>query len=181
MSGNKGFIINGGNFSVTNMVNGNQIINNVIKSENIAHKKLSQYEVVFSFAGEDRSFIKAIAAILASKKVNVFYDEAEQIDLWGKNLKDYFKEIFGVEGLFCVIFISSHYLEKKWCRYELELLEAREHSEREYVLPITLDGNLISDWAETKAYLDGRGKIPEQVADYIFQKIYMEMKKRLED
>lgn len=181
MSGNKGFIINGGNFSVTNMVSGNQIVNNVIKSENNAREKLPQYEVVFSFAGEDRGFVKAVADILASKKVNVFYDEAEQIDLWGKNLKDYFKGIFGVEGLFCVLFISSHYLEKKWCRYELGIVEARESNEREYVLPITLDGNLISDWAETKAYLDARGKTPEQAADYIFQKIYMEMKKRLEN
>ncbi|MGN7470680.1 TIR domain-containing protein [Brevibacillus sp. SAFN-007a] len=177
MGNQKGIIINGGNFTVTNLVNGDQINYNSVEKKPRRERDTEQYEVIFSFAGEQRESVKEVARILSAKKVSVFYDESEQINLWGKNLKEQFQRIFGFEGFFCVVFVSSDYMQKRWCRMEKEIMEAREaKANREYILPITLDGTMIPDWEDHKAFLDGRNKSAQEIADAIFQKLYLEYK-----
>ena len=65
-----------------------------IKDGGIPTRMLSQlrrsYDVVFSFAGEDRAYVEEVAAILRSNGVSVFYDLDEEADLWGKDLADHF-------------------------------------------------------------------------------------------
>ena len=45
-----------------------------------------QYDVCLSFAGEDRDYVRQVAAGLDDRQVDVFFDEYEQVNLWGKNL-----------------------------------------------------------------------------------------------
>ncbi|MGD1089926.1 MAG: hypothetical protein ABR955_14560, partial [Verrucomicrobiota bacterium] len=49
-------------------------------------KLMPSYDIVFSFAGEDRKYVKQVAAYLRAKAVKIFYDEYEQAHLWGKDL-----------------------------------------------------------------------------------------------
>jgi hypothetical protein len=46
----------------------------------------SHYEVVLSFAGEEREYVEEVAQILAASGVLVFYDKFERATLWGKDL-----------------------------------------------------------------------------------------------
>ena len=43
------------------------------------------FEVALSFAGEDRSYVEAVASYLKDRGVRVFYDAYEKVDLWGKD------------------------------------------------------------------------------------------------
>lgn len=47
---------------------------------------MQTYDVVIPFAGEDRSVAESIASNLITSGINVFYDEYEQANLWGKDL-----------------------------------------------------------------------------------------------
>ena len=44
------------------------------------------YDVTISFAGEDRPVAERLASLLVTKGLNVFYDEYERANLWGKDL-----------------------------------------------------------------------------------------------
>ena len=48
-----------------------------------------EYDVVLSFAGEDRVYVQDIAKKLKAKGIKVFYDEFEEAKLWGKDLYQY--------------------------------------------------------------------------------------------
>ena len=52
------------------------------------------YDVVISFAGEDREIAAAIASNLVIRGINVFYDEYEQANLWGKDLYVHLTKVF---------------------------------------------------------------------------------------
>ncbi len=41
------------------------------------------YEIVLSFAGEDRVYVEKVAEYLKANGVNVFYDRYEKANLWG--------------------------------------------------------------------------------------------------
>ena len=72
------------------------------------------YDVVFSFAGENRKFVKQVADHLKAKGVRIFYDEYEQAKLWGKNLAEHFGMIYRQSAHYCVMFISEAYIKKMW-------------------------------------------------------------------
>jgi hypothetical protein len=41
------------------------------------------FEVVLSFAGEDRAYVEEVARILRDADVSCFYDQYEEVTLWG--------------------------------------------------------------------------------------------------
>ena len=53
-----------------------------------------KFDIAFSFASEDRKYVKNVAELLIGNELNVFYDEFEEVNLWGKNLYDYLDEIY---------------------------------------------------------------------------------------
>jgi hypothetical protein len=55
-------------------------------SGNAMAKQDFDYDVCFSFAGEDREYVEKVAANLIALGVRVFYDRYEQAVLWGKDL-----------------------------------------------------------------------------------------------
>jgi hypothetical protein len=85
------------------------------------------YDIVFSFAGEDRRYVENVARYLRSKGVRVFYDKFEEADLWGRDLAEHFDMIYSASGRYCVIFISRNYVKKMW-RATSEELRWGEHS-----------------------------------------------------
>lgn len=45
---------------------------------------MPSFDVVFSFAGEDREYVRKVAQYLRKQNVTIFYDENEQVHLWGR-------------------------------------------------------------------------------------------------
>lgn len=52
------------------------------------------YDVVLSFADEDREYVEECADILTSLGIKVFYDSYEQDVLWGKDLYTFLADIY---------------------------------------------------------------------------------------
>lgn len=131
------------------------------------------YDVVLSFAGENRDYVDEVATYLREKNISVFYDMYEQTNLWGKNLYIYLNEIYKNKGKFCVVFISSYYKIKLWTNHELKSAFARAFtSSREYILPARFDDTEIPGLDSTVGFIDLRTITPRQFAAIITEKVH---------
>ena len=133
---------------------------------------MQKYDVVLSFAGEDREHAKALANLLESGKYSYFYDENELAELWGKNLYDYLSSVYKDRARYCVMFLSQHYERKLWTNHERQIAQARAFQEnREYILPVRLDDTEIPGIPPTVGYLDLRVMTIEEVYEALVMKL----------
>jgi len=150
-------------------------------AEDVKKKVDKEYEfdVALSFAGEQREYVEELANILKDKGIEVFYDKFNQSQLWGKNLVEYFKEVYYSRSKFCIMFISSAYLLKMWPAHERRNATARDLEEfGEYILPVIFEDNLnVPGLDKYRGYLDARKYYPPQVADIFIEKLESEEKK----
>jgi hypothetical protein len=131
-----------------------------------------RYDIVLSFAGEDRGYVEEVAEFLNEHGVVVFYDKYEQVTLWGKNLQEHFESIYRQQARYCVMFISKHYAQKVWTRHERRAALARSMAERaEYVLPARFDDTEIPGLNPVVGYLDLKDMSPKWLGEMILQKL----------
>jgi hypothetical protein len=134
--------------------------------------KSYEYDIVLSFAGEDRSYASQVADILTQHGVSVFYDEYEQSELWGKNLYDHLADVYTNKGRYCIMFLSANYARKAWTNHERQNAQARAFREhREYILPVRLDDTEIPGIPETVGFLDLRKMTVDAVAQAALAKL----------
>jgi hypothetical protein len=131
-----------------------------------------RYDIVLSFAGEDRGYVEQVAEILVDRGVVVFYDKYEQVTLWGKNLQEHFDSVYRQQARYCVMFVSEHYADKIWTKHERRAALARAMAERvEYVLPARFDDTEIPGLNPVVGYVDLKGVSPKQFAEMLLQKL----------
>lgn len=131
-----------------------------------------QYDVVISFAGEDRDYAEKLATLLRRDGFKVFYDKHKEADLWGKNLYEHLTEIYSKHGKYCVMFLSNHYAEKQWPTLERRAAQERAFKEnREYILPIRIDDTSIPGILDTVGYQDLRQKSIEDIYAVLKRKL----------
>jgi hypothetical protein len=105
-----------------------------------ASTKGGRYEIVLSFAGEDRALANEIAEKLTRRGISVFYDEFERAVLWGTDLFEYLTDIHQNRGRYCLALVSENYKKKRWTRLEWRAVQARCFLEdSDYCLPVRLD------------------------------------------
>ena len=130
------------------------------------------YDVALSFAGEDRVIVEAVADLLKSKNITVFYDQYEKAVLWGKDLYQHLQGVYRDRAKYCVVFTSAAYAEKLWTRHELKQAQARAFQENEeYILPVRLDDTLIPGINDTTGYLDLRQEALGTLVDLLIEKL----------
>lgn len=128
------------------------------------------YDVVLSFAGEDREYVEECADILTALGIKVFYDSYEQDVLWGKDLYTFLADIYSNKARYAIVFISQHYVKKCWTKHEFKFINERMfNSETEYLLPVFLDDTKLCGIPETQEYLTN--KTPYEVAVMFAKKI----------
>ena len=131
-----------------------------------------KYDIVLSFAGEDRDYVERVAEFLNGKGVVVFYDRYEEATLWGKDLAEHLESVYRQQARFCIMFISRHYADKVWTRHERRAALARAMAERsEYVLPARFDDTEIPGLSPTVGYKDLKDTTPEGLGELILQKL----------
>jgi hypothetical protein len=131
-----------------------------------------EYDVALSFAGEDRIYVEQVAQTLRDAGVRVFYDEFEQVNLWGKDLYTHLQDVYQNRAKYTVMFVSEHYREKRWTKHERQSAQARAFTEnREYILPARFDDTVLPGLAPTIGFVDLRGKQPAEFAGMILEKI----------
>jgi len=130
------------------------------------------YDVALSFAGEDRPYVRKVADILHEIGAEIFYDEYQRTNLWGKDLYSHLDEVYRKKSRYCVIFVSKFYKRKLWTNHERESAQARAFkSRREYILPARFDDTEIPGIKPTQGYIDLRTVTSEEFARVIAEKI----------
>ncbi|MCB0670616.1 MAG: TIR domain-containing protein [Saprospiraceae bacterium] len=130
------------------------------------------YDIAFSFSGDDREYVEQVANILRDNGIKVFYDMFEQIDLWGKDLGIHFDFVYRKAAKYCVPFISETYKNKVWTNHEIKTAISRAiNSNEEYILPARFDDTEIDGIRPTIGYLDLRNFSPEQLSNAILEKL----------
>lgn len=131
-----------------------------------------KYEVVLSFAGEDRKYVEEVAQHLKDNDVSVFYDKYEESTLWGKELTEHLDKVYRGSARYCVIFISKYYKDKLWPTHERRSAFVRALEEKEeYILPARFDKTEIPGLRPTIGYTDLNVKTPKELAVLILQKL----------
>jgi hypothetical protein len=114
-----------------------------------------KYQIGLSFAGEDRQYVDEVANELKDLGVSVFYDNYEQVDLWGKDLYQHLNDVYKNKCEFCIVFISEHYAKKLWTIHELKSAQTKAFNEnKEYILPAKFDNTELPGVNSTVGYID---------------------------
>jgi hypothetical protein len=135
-------------------------------------KIVPHYDLVFSFAGEDRAYVEKVAKYLRAKGVRIFYDKFEEAHLWGRDLAEHFDLVYGTSARFCIVFISKYYVKKMWTRHERRTALARALKEHgEYILPARFDDTEVEGIRSTLAYIFLENLKPSEFGLQILRKL----------
>lgn len=106
-----------------------------------APKANGSFDVAVSFAGSERKYAEELAIKIRAAGFEVFYDEFYPETLWGKDLAEFFHEIYSTRSRYCVVFVSKEYLNREWTIHERRSAQERMIKEKggEYILPIKVD------------------------------------------
>lgn len=129
-----------------------------------------KFDIVLSFAGENRPYVEQVAEFLKGEGVSVFYDFDYQASLWGKELPEHLDAIYR-GARHCVVFVSEHYARKIWPNHERRSALARQFQSPEYVLPVRLDSTEIDGIRPSLAHMDGRDFTPAEIGRTILEKL----------
>lgn len=116
--------------------------------------------------------MEAVATLLRDAGIRVFYDDFKQVELWGKNLYVYLREVYQERARFTVMFLSKYYAEKRWPKHERESAQARAFEEsQEYILLARFDETPVPGVLPTTHYVDLRTRGPGELAGMILEKL----------
>ncbi len=132
-------------------------IERISDQNNMIEENAFEYDIVLSFAGEDREIVEKTAHLLKEKNIKVFYDNFEKARLWGEDLYEFLAKLYSRQARFCLMFISKHYEKKLWTNHERQNAQERAFEERgAYILPVRLDDTEIPGIRKTIGYIDLR-------------------------
>lgn len=106
-------------YSIDDMENG--IMLELFCDRRDGHMKY-YYDVVLSFAGEDREYVEECADILTALGIKVFYDSYEQDVLWGKDLYTFLADIYSNKARYAIVLYRSTMLRNVGLSMSLNLL-----------------------------------------------------------
>ncbi len=130
------------------------------------------FDVALSFAGTERKYAEDLATRVKAAGFQVFYDEFFPEDLWGKNLGEFFHDIYSKRSRFCVIFVSNEYLKREWTVHERRSAQERMLKEKgnEYILPIKVEEVELPGIPSTTGYLPMSNGV-DRIAEILINKL----------
>ena len=134
---------------------------------------MSKFNIALSFATEDSLLVEKVYRYLKAEGLSVFFAPSPdgQAILSGKNQREVFYSIFGLESEYVALFVSKHYLEREVPMEEANIALSK-HAGDGHVLPIYLDGtHLPYDMFDPKKDNYYRSNNPAHIADHIAKKL----------
>lgn len=99
-----------------------------------------EYDVAVSYASEDLAYVRDVVERLEAAGIRVFFDKNEEAALWGRDLYEYFTDLFRSRATFVLMFVSKSYVAKRWTTVERRAAQSMAMEEyREYILPVRFD------------------------------------------
>ena len=128
--------------------------------------------MALSFAGAQRDYVGQVAAALKAQGVRCFYDEDEQVRLWGAHLAEELPRIYAQESAAVVVFVSADYAGRDWTRLERRAAFSRAVADAGvYVLPARFDDSELPGLLPDVVIIDLRQYTPAQFADLVAEKL----------
>lgn len=84
-----------------------------------------QYDFALSFAGANRPEAQRLFELLTEREVSVFYDENEQHHIIARDIEEYLARIYRSEARYVVPFLSVHYPDRIWTKFETDNFRER--------------------------------------------------------
>ncbi|MNW41297.1 hypothetical protein D3C74_184310 [compost metagenome] len=84
-----------------------------------------EYDFAFSFAGKERECVEQIYTKLKDQNYCVFFDDAYQAQLVGKDLYTGLRDVYKNKGKYVVCFISESYTKGIWTNLEFTAIKER--------------------------------------------------------
>ena len=151
---------------------GEQGVKFVPKGENFAEAPRETFDVVLSYAVEDRAYVDAVARGLQARKVKVFYDRFEEVSLWGQDLYVYLNDVYRDKARYCVMFISESYARSLWTNHERKAALARAFQRNDnYILPARFDDTEVPGINQTTGHIDLRRRSEDELVELIVEKL----------
>ncbi len=132
-------------------------------------RKAYDYDVVLSFAVEDRPLIARLSAMLKRAEVRVLCDEIEKPQKGDKDLARHLAR-YRRKAPLCAVFVSRHYAGQRWTKAEL----ARERKSRDdlaWVKPVQLDDTDLPGLPPSGEPIRLTRRNPRQVAVQLLSRI----------
>jgi len=131
-----------------------------------------KFDVAVTFAGTERQYAEPLAKMVREAGYEVFYDDFYPAQLWGKNLHEFFYEIYSKRARYCVMFVSKHYLGREWTNHERQSAQERMLHEKgkEYILPVRVDDTSLPGLLNTVGYMPISAGI-ESIAGFLIEKL----------
>lgn len=140
-----------------------------------------KFLVAFSFAGEQRELVRAIAEAVEKEigSGNVFFDEWFEYYIAGQDADLKLQEIYGEGCALVVVCISERYGGKQWSQAEHEAIRARvmksrasaDTRERVAVLPIRVGDGDVKGILFNTIVPDVRDRTPDKTAELIVERL----------
>jgi hypothetical protein len=132
-----------------------------------------EYDVAMSFAGSERELAEQLSAIIRKAGFKVFYDDFYAEEIVGKNLTDFFDEVYRKTSRFCVIIVSHEYARRMWTTLERQRAQARHRQEmgNDYIIPIVVEYEDLSGLLETTGYLSLERYSLERIAEILIGRL----------
>ncbi|MCU1367790.1 MAG: hypothetical protein JWL72_3846 [Ilumatobacteraceae bacterium] len=129
-------------------------------------------DVALSFAGEQREYVRAVAAVLKDRGVRYFFDEENRVEVWGRNMHDVVDATYRHRALYVVMFVSADYKAKVWPNLERQTAQSRAMTQDEpYILPVRFDDTDLPGLLPTTIYEDARTTPAEEIGALIVAKV----------
>ena len=132
------------------------------------------FKVAVSFPGERRSFVSAVVEKLRPElpEDSIFYDFDYQAQLSRPNLDVFLQKIYRDRSDLVVIFLCEAYAEKQWCGLEWRAIRDLIKFKRDdQIMFVRFDDAQVEGVFSLDGYIDARINSPEQVADFIIQRV----------
>lgn len=132
------------------------------------------FDVSFTFAGESRSYVKETVLEL-EKLINtnqIFYDDNYKSQLARPSIDILLQDLYRNRSKLVVVFLCEKYQEKEWCGVEFRAIkEMIKEKQDNKIMFIRLDNGRVDGIFSTDGYIDGRTHTPQEVADFIIERI----------
>lgn len=139
-----------------------------------------KYDIALSFATEDQKLVEKVYHYLRAENLNVFFAPSQegQKVLSGKNQREVFYSIFGLEAEYVALFVSQNYSMRQVPMEEAGIAFAK-HGADGHVIPVYLDGTgLPKDMLDPQSTNYFEASDPAVIASHLAAKIAMDRKER---
>jgi hypothetical protein len=102
----------------------------------------------------------------------VFYDLDRTSEMCGEDLVVFLQDVYRRRARFAILFVSRHYLERKWTNHERRSVPDRALPQGSpYLLPVRLDDTDLPGLHSTTGYLDARTIGIDGIVEAVMQKL----------